>query len=54
MLEELHEVATRIERPSEAEHDLISDVHPQVTKSRNTSKMLKRSFRPVRAEIACL
>lgn len=31
MLEELHEVTTRIEKLSEAEHDLISDVHPQVS-----------------------
>ena len=30
MLEELHEMTTRIERLSQAEHDLISDVHPQV------------------------
>ena len=30
MLEELHEMTTRIERLSRAEHDLISDVHPQV------------------------
>ena len=31
MLEELHEMTTRIEKLSRAEHDLISDVHPQVT-----------------------
>ena len=31
MLEELHEMTTRIERLSEAEHDLISEVHPQVS-----------------------
>lgn len=30
MLEELREVATRIEKLSQAEHDLISEVHPQV------------------------
>jgi hypothetical protein len=30
MLEELHEMTTRIERLSQTEHDLISDVHPQV------------------------
>ena len=29
-LEELHEMTTRIEKLSRAEHDLISDVHPQV------------------------
>ena len=30
LLEELHEVTKRIEKLSKAEHDLISDVHPQV------------------------
>jgi hypothetical protein len=31
MLRELHEMTTRIEHFSEAEHDLIQEVHPQVT-----------------------
>ena len=31
MLVELHEVTIRIEKLSQAEHDLISDVHPQVS-----------------------
>jgi hypothetical protein len=31
MLEELHEVTTRIERLSKAEHDLIQEVHPKVS-----------------------
>ena len=30
VLEELREVTTRIEKLSKAEHELISDVHPQV------------------------
>jgi uncharacterized Fe-S cluster-containing radical SAM superfamily protein len=30
MLEELHEVTTRIEKLSQVEHDLIREVHPQV------------------------
>jgi len=30
MLKELHEMTTRIERLSRAEHDLIREVHPQV------------------------
>jgi hypothetical protein len=30
MLKELHEMTTRIERFSQAEHDLIRDVHPKV------------------------
>jgi hypothetical protein len=31
MLEELHQMTTRIEKLSQVEHDLISDVHPQVS-----------------------
>jgi len=31
MLEELHGMTKRIQRLSQAEHDLISDVHPQVS-----------------------
>jgi hypothetical protein len=31
MLQELHEMTKRIEKLSQAEHDLISDVHPQVS-----------------------
>lgn len=31
MLKELHEMTTRIEQLSQAEHDLISEVHPQVS-----------------------
>ena len=30
-LKELHEMTARIEKLSRAEHDLISDVHPQVS-----------------------
>jgi len=30
-LEELHEMTARIEKLSQSEHDLISDVHPQVS-----------------------
>ena len=30
-LEELHGMTARIEKLSQAEHDLISDVHPQVS-----------------------
>jgi hypothetical protein len=32
MLKELHEMTTRVEKLSQVEHDLISDVHPQVSK----------------------
>ena len=31
MLEDLHEMTARIEKLSRAEHDLMSDVHPQVS-----------------------
>ena len=31
MLKELHEVTTRIEKLSKSEHDLMSEVHPQVS-----------------------
>ena len=31
MLEKLHEMTARIEKLSQAEHDLISDVRPQVS-----------------------
>jgi hypothetical protein len=31
MLKELHEMTTRIEQLSQAEHDLIREVHPQVS-----------------------
>ena len=31
MLDELHRVTKRIEKFSQAEHDLIQQVHPQVT-----------------------
>jgi len=31
MLEELREVTRRIEKLSQAEHDLIREVHPQVS-----------------------
>jgi DNA replication initiation complex subunit (GINS family) len=31
MLEELHAMTTRIEKLSRAEHELIRDVHPQVS-----------------------
>jgi len=30
LLKELHEMTTRIEKLSESEHNLISEVHPQV------------------------
>jgi hypothetical protein len=38
MLKELHEMTTRIEDLSRAEHDLIRDVHPQVGEIKETVK----------------
>lgn len=32
MLKGLHEMTTRIERLSQAEHDMIQEVHPKVSK----------------------
>ena len=36
MLKELHEMASRIERLSKAEHDMISEVHPTVQSIRES------------------
>ena len=41
MLEELHEMTTRIEKLSQAEHDLISDVHPQVSEIKEQVQNVK-------------
>lgn len=38
MLEELHEVAKRIEKLSKAEHDLLQEVHPAVEKIKESVK----------------
>ncbi len=38
MLEELHEVAKRIEKLSKAEHDLLQEVHPKVEKIEESVK----------------
>ena len=46
MLEELHEVAKRIERLSQAEHDLIRDVHPQVGKIKEQVETVKEAISP--------
>ena len=41
VLEELHEMTTRIEKLSQAEHDLISDVHPQVSEIKKQVQNVK-------------
>ena len=48
MLEELHEMTTRIEQLSQDEHDLIRDVHPQVSEIKEQAKTLEKLFRPKR------
>jgi len=42
MLEGLHEMTARIERLSPAEHDLISDVHPQVSEIKEQVKNVRQ------------
>ena len=46
MLEELHEVAKRIERLSQAEHDLIRDVHPKVGEIHEQVETVKEAISP--------
>ena len=43
MLKELHEVTQRIERLSEAEHDLIREVHPQVSDIKEKVESVKEA-----------
>jgi len=46
LLKELHDVATRIERISEAEHDLIREVHPQVGEIKEHVETVKEAISP--------
>jgi hypothetical protein len=46
MLEELHEVTTRIEKLSQAEHDLIREVHPQVNEIKEKVQTVKEVVSP--------
>jgi hypothetical protein len=41
ILGELHEMTTRIERLSQSEHDLISDVHPQVSEIKEQAENVR-------------
>ena len=45
-LEELREVTTRIEKLSQAEHDLISEVHPQVSEIKEHVQDVKEVVSP--------
>jgi uncharacterized Fe-S cluster-containing radical SAM superfamily protein len=46
MLEELHEMTTRIEKFSKVEHDLISDVHPQVSQIKEHVENVRDAVSP--------
>lgn len=48
MLKELHDVTKRIEKLSEAEHDLIRDVHPQVSEIKERVETVKEAVSPGR------
>ena len=48
MLEELHGMTKRIERLSQAEHDLISEVHPQVNEIKEQVKNVREVVSPER------
>ena len=49
VLEELREVTARIEKLSQAEHDLISDVHPQVSEIKEHVQDVKEVVSPERS-----
>jgi len=53
-LEELHKVTTRIEKLSKAEHDLISDVHPQVSEIKEHVQNVEDVVRPKTADLASI
>jgi predicted transcriptional regulator len=46
MLEELHEMTTRIEKLSQAEHDLMSQVHPQVSEIKEHVENVRDAVSP--------
>jgi len=46
MLTELREMTQRIERLSEAEHELIRDVHPQVGEIKEHVETVKEAVSP--------
>jgi hypothetical protein len=54
MLEELHEMTTRIEKLSKAEHDLISDVHLQVSEIKEHVQNVEDVVRPKTADLASI
>ena len=46
MLKELHEMTTRIEKLSKSEHDLIRDVHPQVSEIKEHVEDVRNAVSP--------
>ena len=46
MLEELHEMTRRIEKLSQKEHDLISDVHPKVKEIKEDVENVREAISP--------
>lgn len=46
VLKELHEMTERIERLSQAEHDLIRDVHPKVGEIKEHVETVKEAVSP--------
>jgi hypothetical protein len=48
MLKELHGMTSRIEEISKAEHDLIRDVHPQVSEIKEHVETVKEAVSPDR------
>jgi tetrahydromethanopterin S-methyltransferase subunit B len=46
MLEEVHEMTKRIEKLSQAEHDLMSDVHPQVSEIKEHVQNVEEAVSP--------
>lgn len=46
MLKELNEMTARIDKLSQAEHDLIRDVHPQVSEIKEHVETVKKAVSP--------
>ena len=46
LLEELHEMTRRIEKFSQREHDLISDVHPKVEEIKEDVENVREAVSP--------
>jgi DNA replication initiation complex subunit (GINS family) len=46
MLEEVHEMTKRVEKLSQAEHDLMSDVHPQVSEIKEHVQNVEEAVSP--------